>query len=106
MNMLLRALMGGLLLGFTLMWLSSYTHYTSLGLDHDRYRGQAVEHAYYRIHWNGHGEFWAGFGTQLRPQDYGLRNAGTRRAPCSRRRRHLQPSITSGIDWGFIMLQL
>ena len=45
----------------TIMWLSSYTHYTSIGVD--------IDHQYYRVRWPGNGSIWLGGGNTQRASD-------------------------------------
>lgn len=53
----------GVLFVLTCLWLSSYTHYTSFGVDHDLERGDRVLHVFGRIRWTGYGSFWVGYGS-------------------------------------------
>lgn len=57
------------LLGTTLMWLTSYTHYTSIGIDIDTRHNQLIKHHYYRVRWPGNGSIWFGGGTSQRASD-------------------------------------
>ena len=52
-----------LLLLFTALWLSSYTHHSSIGIDHDQRTDSGVLYYYYRINWTGNGSIWAGYGS-------------------------------------------
>ncbi|MEW6498581.1 MAG: hypothetical protein AB1589_39695 [Cyanobacteriota bacterium] len=52
---------------FLVMWLFSYSFYTSLGVDSDRADASDVITAYYRIRWPGNGSFWIGGGTYRHP---------------------------------------
>lgn len=54
-------------LTFLMMWLLSYSFYTSLGVDTDRANGSNVITAYYRIRWPGNGSFWIGGGAYRHP---------------------------------------
>lgn len=47
----------------TALWLSSYTHHTAIGIDHDYQKTEGVLHVFYRITWNGHGSLWVGYGS-------------------------------------------
>ena len=57
------------LLIFTILWISSYTHYTSLGIDHDIEREHQTLHVFARIRWTGHGSIWIGYGSQWKQAD-------------------------------------
>lgn len=56
-----------MLLGFSFFGLSSYSHYTSVGVDRDQYNNDHIRHSYYRVRWPGNGSFWLGGGTSNRP---------------------------------------
>lgn len=56
----------GLLL-LTLLWLSSYTHYTSIGVDSERVKGETVDYHYYRLWWPGNGSLLVGRGITMQP---------------------------------------
>ncbi len=61
-----------LMLGFlfvTFMWLSSYTHYTSIGIDTDTQKNNQITHRYYRLRWPGNGSIWLGGGISQRVSD-------------------------------------
>jgi len=47
----------------TLLWLSSYTHHTAIGIDHDFKHKDQILHVFYRINWTGHGSIWVGYGS-------------------------------------------
>ena len=49
----------------TLLWLSSYTHHTGFGIDHDFEQENKVLHTFSRISWTGHGSIWLGYGSTL-----------------------------------------
>jgi hypothetical protein len=49
------------------MWLSSYSFYTSLGVDTERVEGAMVRSAYYRVRWPGDGSFRVGGSALDRP---------------------------------------
>lgn len=49
------------------MWLSSYSFYTSLGVDTERAEGATVRSTYYRVRWPGDGSFRVGGGALGRP---------------------------------------
>ncbi len=53
----------------TIMWLSSYTHYTSIGVDIDRKENSNITHKYYRVRWPGNGSIWLGGGNTQRASD-------------------------------------
>ena len=53
--------------GGTAMWATSYTHYTSVGIDHDQREEQQIKHSYYRLRWTGGGSIWLGGGKSYRP---------------------------------------
>ncbi len=55
-------LLSALLILTTLLWLSSYTHHTAIGIDHDTRQKNAVLNKFYRINWNGHGSILVGYG--------------------------------------------
>jgi len=57
------------LLGTTLMWLTSYTHYTSIGIDADTRENALIAHHYYRVRWPGNGSIWFGGGISQRASD-------------------------------------
>ena len=77
--MLKKALLALLLLGLlgsSVMWATSYTHYTSVGIDHDQrvnadneQQQTHIQHSYYRVRWPGNGSIWLGGGKSLRPHD-------------------------------------
>jgi hypothetical protein len=51
------------------MWLSSYTHYTSIGIDADTRSQKNITHHYYRVRWPGNGSIWFGGGNTQRASD-------------------------------------
>lgn len=53
----------------TLLWLSSYTHHTAIGIDHDFEQQDTVLHKYYRINWTGYGSIWIGYGSVRKPNN-------------------------------------
>ncbi len=53
--------------GVTVMWATSYTHYTSVGIDHDQREEQQIKHSYYRLRWPGNGSISLGGGKSYRP---------------------------------------
>ena len=52
----------GLFLVTTLLWLSSYTHHSAIGVDHDLQKDRIL-HKFYRINWTGHGSILVGYGS-------------------------------------------
>ena len=64
-------------IGTATLWATSYTHYTSLGIDHDQHlnndasdsNGKSILHSYYRVRWPGNGSIWFGGGQSKRPID-------------------------------------
>lgn len=50
-----------LLVPSTILWLSSYTHHTGVGVDHDFEKDGEVTHTIYRLSWTGHGSIWVGY---------------------------------------------
>ncbi|HEX8700587.1 MAG TPA: hypothetical protein VF815_17180 [Myxococcaceae bacterium] len=61
----------GLTCALGVMWLTSYSHYTSLGLDMDRVEGAQVRFTYWRVRWPGDGSFRLGGGAHYRPLESG-----------------------------------
>ena len=62
----------------TALWATSYTHYTSVGIDHDQHvdtrnndkaSDKSIIHFYYRVRWPGNGSIWFGGGQSRRPHD-------------------------------------
>jgi hypothetical protein len=51
--------------------LSSYTHHTGVGVDHDFEQGDKVLHIYPRISWTGHGSIWLGYGSFIKDKNEG-----------------------------------
>ncbi len=51
----------------TVMWLSSYHFYTSLGLDRDQVDGPLVRYTYLRVRWPGDGSFLLGGSSVVQP---------------------------------------
>lgn len=71
-----KLLLSLLLLGFigtAALWATSYTHYTSVGIDHDQHvnneANKSILHSYYRVRWPGNGSIWFGGGQSKRPID-------------------------------------
>lgn len=64
---LVRAGLVGLTCVLAGMCLSSYSLYTSLGMDTDHLEGDSVRYTYYRIRWLGDGSFRIGGGALARP---------------------------------------
>ena len=69
MSRLLTYLFSFALLGATLMWFTSYTHYTSIGIDADTKQNGLIAHHYYRARWPGNGSIWFGGGISQRASD-------------------------------------
>lgn len=59
-------LIWGLLIITTVLWLTSYTRHTAIGIDHDFEKKDSILHKYYRINWTGHGSIWIGYGSIVR----------------------------------------
>ncbi len=57
------------LIATTLMWFTSYTHYTSFGIDADTRQDGLITHHYYRVRWPGNGSIWFGGGISQRASD-------------------------------------
>jgi len=57
------------LLFFSIMFLSSYTHYTSIGIDVDTRQKENITHNYYRIRWPANGSVWLGGGKTQRASE-------------------------------------
>ncbi|MEE9444187.1 MAG: hypothetical protein V3V19_00840 [Cocleimonas sp.] len=57
------------LIVLTLMWLSSYTHYTSIGVDIDTQKDNNITHHFYRVRWPANGSIWFGGGNTQRSSD-------------------------------------
>lgn len=55
-------------LSFSLFSLSGYTHYSSIGLDHDQQQQDGIYYHYYRIYWSGYGSIFIGRGITRRTQ--------------------------------------
>ena len=53
----------------TLLSISSYTHHSSIGVDHDFEMQDRVLHKYYRVNWTGYGSILVGYGSQWRGKD-------------------------------------
>jgi hypothetical protein len=51
--------------------LSSYTHHSSIGMDHDFEKPGRILHKYYRINLTGYGAILIGHGSQWRQHDSG-----------------------------------
>ncbi len=49
------------------MWLTSYSFYTSLGIDMDEVEGAQIRYTYLRVRWPGDGSFRLGRGALYRP---------------------------------------
>ncbi|CAA6826824.1 MAG: Unknown protein [uncultured Thiotrichaceae bacterium] len=64
-NILIR----GLLVITTVLWLTSYTRHTAIGIDHDVEQQDRILHKYYRTNWTGHGSIWIGYGSLIKPDD-------------------------------------
>ena len=63
----------------TVLWLSSYTHHTGFGIDHDFQRGDRTLRTYSRISWTGYGSLWFGYGSRwleakeiVKPENFDL----------------------------------
>ena len=61
-------------IGTAALWATSYTHYTSIGIDHDQHinnegsdsNNKNILHSYYRVRWPGNGSIWFGGGQSKR----------------------------------------
>ena len=51
------------------LWLSSYTHHSSVGIDHDIEKQDRILHMFYRVNWTGHGAILIGYGGVWRDVD-------------------------------------
>ncbi|MCB0191768.1 MAG: hypothetical protein KDJ65_07480 [Anaerolineae bacterium] len=60
MNSLVKYLSSVIIIAFTLMWLLSYSFYTSVGIDASYPNSNAFLSVQYRIRWPGNGSFWVG----------------------------------------------
>lgn len=49
------------------MTATSFTHYSSIGLDHETGQGENVIRHYWRLRWPSNGAFFIGYGTHPRP---------------------------------------
>ncbi|RVU83746.1 hypothetical protein EOL70_15590 [Leucothrix sargassi] len=57
----------------TLLWLSSYTHRTSVGIDHDfEQANDKVLHTFSRLSWTGHGSIWLGYSSTIKDKREGV----------------------------------
>ena len=70
----------------TILWLSSYTHHTGIGIDHDFQRGDRMLRTYSRISWTGYGSLWLGYGSRwfeadeaVEPENFDLASVFFRR---------------------------
>ena len=52
---------------FILFTATSFTHYTSVGLDNEVLTASGVQRNYYRLRWPGNGAFFIGSGSHLVP---------------------------------------
>ena len=66
MKQLIKASLLVALAGYSLMWLTSYSHYTSIGINLDQYKQKKISHSYYRLRWPGNGSIWLGGGYSYR----------------------------------------
>ena len=57
------------LLLLTALCLSSYTHHSSIGIDHDVQTDSGVLNYYYRVNWTGYGSVFVGYGSRLTHPD-------------------------------------
>ena len=64
---ILRLGLASLTFAWGAMWLTGYSFFTSLGLDHDQLEGSQVRYTYLRARWPGDGSFRLGGGGLLRP---------------------------------------
>lgn len=69
MKTLYTLLLSSALLVVTLLWLSSYTHHSSIGMDHDEVQQGRILHTFYRINWTGHGSILMGYGSAWKTLD-------------------------------------
>lgn len=53
------------LLLLTVFCLNSYTHHSSIGIDHDVQTDSGVLNYYYRVNWTGYGSVFVGYGSRL-----------------------------------------
>lgn len=66
---LLRLVTGLLALSLWGMALSSYTHYSTIGIDNEQVQGEQVQYRYYRLWWPGNGALLVGWGESLQAYD-------------------------------------
>lgn len=69
MRKTINLLLSLLLLVTALLSISSYTHHSSIGVDHDFEQQDRVLHKYYRVNWTGYGSILIGYGSQWRHKD-------------------------------------
>ncbi len=55
----------------TLLSISSYSHHSSLGIDHDFEQQDRILHKYYRLNWTGYGSILIGYGSQWKQKQVG-----------------------------------
>ena len=60
-----------LLFLLTALWLSSYTHHSAIGIDHDKQDESGILKHYYRLNWTGHGSVWLGYASSKRSASSG-----------------------------------
>jgi hypothetical protein len=64
---MVRFLVALIALMFLVFGLSSYTHYSTLGIDNEEVQGNKVLYRYYRLWWPGNGALLIGHGKTLKP---------------------------------------
>lgn len=64
---LVRTLIGFIAVVFLVFGLSSYTHYSTLGIDNEQVQGEQVDYHYYRLWWPGNGALLIGGGASFKP---------------------------------------
>ena len=104
---MLRVFVATLFVIVTLLWFSSYTHHSSIGLDHDIAVENHVEDHYYRINWTGHGSILIGYGIskKLRDRNVPLEKFDPAGVLLTPHKKPLPPSHSIWNDLGFWLIQ-
>jgi len=66
MRIVYNAALYALLIVLAGLWISSYTHHSSIGIDHDKQLESDIIKYYYRLNWTGHGSVWLGYASSKR----------------------------------------
>lgn len=69
LQLILSISLASVALVFLVMALSSYTHYSTIGLDNEQVQGSQVQYRYYRLWWPGNGALLIGWGESLQAYD-------------------------------------